>query len=507
MHKSPKFVSADFGKLAKLALSPALALAAELWLSNVASAQSPSPAPAPVPEEHWYYNPFYVVTGILVLALIPQILYQRRKRAAERESGNRLRITPAGDVGFGLKAQPTKKKGRLSKEEMSSLLKASNTQEPVFDTDLPPNPEGSPTEETAPPAEPEAEIPAEPVPEVFVAPTATAPIETGTVIRVDALSPAPEMSPIEDYSDDDDFLDALDQLQDPDPVTRVLAVRVLGQFKSRNAVNALNFAVANDRESTVRAAAVASLGMVGHESVFPAVLGSCADTAPDVRLAAARTLSDLKFSRAEAYARLIEEGDPAVLAKAVAACQQTGMTQRAFDRLASPDSRQSYEAFAILSLLVKAGETKPLFNAIAQHPAENIRLAAIKLLRESGIPGIFEKMSLMADQPALTPRVRAALMDHLKPGAKRSQVVDGYSQPAPSSPEPYAPSAQPPTPPSAPPAAPPVADPWGIPAADASAEPLEFTSNDEVISPPAPGSEPKPVPPPVFRDDPLDPFS
>ena len=189
--------------------------------------------------------------------------------------------------------------------------------------------------------------------------------------------------------------------------------------------------------------------------------------------------------------------------KAVAACQQTGMTARAFDRLASPDSRQSYEAFAILSLLVKAGETKPLFNAIAQHPAENIRLAAVKLLRTSGIPGIFEQMSIMADESALTPRVRAALMDDSKPG-KRSPLVTGTSRPD----IPRGPLAPPeqPTPPREPEVAPtPPAEPaFAPPPTQTYSEPPVFTSNDEVIETgPRSGGASAPEPPPVFRDDPF----
>lgn len=449
-------------------------------------------------QEHWYTNPFYILGGILLLALAAQIVYWRKKKAAEKNSSNRLRITPSSDLHFGLKQPVKKKSGRLTKEEMSSLLKASATPAPEFEAESIPEP-------GAPP-EPEPEVPAEPEAPVFVAPTATAPIETGPVIAIEALSPAPEVTPIEDFSDDDVFLDALDQLQDEDPEARALAVRVLGQFVSRNAVSALSFAAGHDTESSVRAAAVASLGMVGHESVFPAVLAACADPAADVRLAAARTLADLKFSRAEAYTRLIAEGDPEMLKKAVAACQQTGMTARAFDRLASPDSRQSYEAFAILSLLVKAGETKPLFNAIAQHPAENIRLAAIKLLRRSGIPGIFDQMSIMADESALTPRVRAALMDDSKI-ARRGPLVTGTSSPdiprgpfAP--PEPAAPAAVPDSPtPAA--AAAPATDVFNLAPPQPLPEPPVFTSNDEVIDT-RPQENSRSEPPPVFRDDPFD---
>jgi hypothetical protein len=485
MHKSPKSFQLFSGSLSSHAAFALSAGVATLLLAGTAAAQDTS---SPEYNAPWYKSPFAIITGILVLALIAQFIYWRKKKAADKNPSHRLSITGSNDVQFGLKQPVKKKSGRLTKEEMSSLLKASATPAPGFESDsitaddepLPPTPE--PIEEA-------------PVVPAFVAPAATAPIETGPIIMVEALSPAPEVSPIEDFTDDDVFLDALDQLQDEDPEARVLAVRVLGQFVSRNAVSALSFAAGNDPESSVRASAVASLGMLGHESVFPAVLAACADPAPDVRLAAARTLSDLKFSRAEAYSRMIEEGDPEMLRKAVAACQQTGMTARAFDRLASPDSRQSYEAFAILSLLVKAGETKPLFNAIAQHPAENIRLAAVKLLRSSKIPGIFGQMSIMADASALTPRVRAALMDDSKP-AKRDPMVTGTSRPdIPRGP--LAPREQPTSPREPEIAAPPPMQTYS--------EPPVFTSNDEVIDtrPRADEGAP-PSPPPLFRDDPFD---
>lgn len=458
-----------------------------MLVAGSAAAQDTS---SPEYQDHWYTNPFYILGGILLLALAAQVIYWRKKKVAEKDSSNRLRITPSNDVQFGLRQPAKKKSGRLTKEEMSSLLKASATPAPEFES------ESLPAEaEVLPPTpEPVEAPPEEPAVPVFVAPAATAPIETGPMIAVEALSPAPEVSPIEDFTDDDVFLDALDQLQDDDPEARVLAVRVLGQFVSRNAVTALSFAASNDPESSVRAAAVASLGMLGHETVFPAVLSACADPAADVRLAAARTLADLKFSRAEAYSRLIAEGDPEMLRKAVAACQQTGMTARAFDRLASPDSRQSYEAFAILSLLVKAGETKPLFNAIAQHPAENIRLAAVKLLRQSGIPGIFDQMSIMADESALTPRVRAALMDDSK-AARRGPIINSTSRPD----FPTGPLSRPVAETVA--SAPAVEPPQPLPVAPPPPpfEPPVFTSNDEVIE-----TGTRPEPPPVFRDDPFD---
>lgn len=495
MRKSPKSFQLFSGSPSSLTAYAVFAAPAVLALVGTVTAQDTS---SPEYNRPWYWSPFTIVTAILVLALIAQFIYWRKRKAAEKNPSNRLSITGASDVHFGLKQPIKKKSGRLTKEEMSSLLKASATPAPEFESDL----ASTSTEAELPPdTPPTPEPPTEPEVPVFVAPIATAPIETGPMISVEALSPPPDESPIEDFTDDDVFLDALDQLQDEDPEARTLAVRVLGQFVSRNAVSALTFAAGNDAESSVRAAAVASLGTLGHESVFPAVLTACADPAPDVRLAAARTLSDLKFSRAEAYTRLIAQNDPETMRKAVAACQQTGMTARAFDRLASPDSRQSYEAFAILSLLVKAGETKPLFNAIAQHPAENIRLAAIKLLRNSGIPGIFQQMSIMADASALTPRVRAALMDDSKPG-KRAPLVTGTSRPD----APRGAFAQPeqPSPPREPEVAPapPPQPAFATPSSPAYSEPPVFTSNDEVIEtyPKAGNNEP----PPVFRDDPFD---
>ncbi|MEO6392289.1 MAG: HEAT repeat domain-containing protein [Pyrinomonadaceae bacterium] len=415
MQKPPKITKPAFRFLINcFATAVALGLTG-LLLGSTAGAQNTSATPPPPLEEpHWYTNPFYIVGGIFFLALVLQVIVWRRKKNAERNAGRSLRIV-APDTQFHLK-QPLKKKGRLTKEEMSSLLKASATPAPAFETSVAPDlsPDRVPESSVASPAEPE---PAEPE---FRIPTATHPIETGPVINIEELSAPPSLSPLPDFADDDVFMDSLDQLQDEDVESRALAARVLGQFKTRNAVAALSFAASNDTESSVRSAAVASLGMIGHESVFPTILALCADSAPDVRLASARTLSDLKFSRAEAYTRLIAEGDHAMLRRAVAGCQQTGMTARAFDRLASPDSRQSYEAFAILSLLVKAGEIKPLFNAIAQHPAENIRLAAVKLLRNSGIPGVTDHLKQMAEQSELTPRIKAALMDDSKPPRRRN---------------------------------------------------------------------------------------
>jgi hypothetical protein len=115
---------------------------------------------------------------------------------------------------------------------------------------------------------------------------------------------------------------------------RTQAAQQLAQFQVQRSVAALAALAATDRDATVRATAVTSLGIIGHESVFASVLGATADEAREVRAAAARALSRLSFDRADAYVRVIEAGDETEMRRLAHACINAGLATKALDRLA-----------------------------------------------------------------------------------------------------------------------------------------------------------------------------
>ncbi|HKC66346.1 MAG TPA: HEAT repeat domain-containing protein, partial [Pyrinomonadaceae bacterium] len=181
------------------------------------------------------------------------------------------------------------------------------------------------------------------------------------------LDPSAAVEELPEWFEDDELSEALARLKESDVEARASAARRLSQFHVQRAVEALTAIVETDEESSVRAAAVTSLGEIEHESIFAPVIMAFGDEAREVRAAAARALSRMNFDRAEGYVRLIETADAETLRKVAQACIKAGMASQAIDRLISEDRRLAYEAFSLLSLLAKAGEIEPLVDAICEH--------------------------------------------------------------------------------------------------------------------------------------------
>jgi hypothetical protein len=185
-----------------------------------------------------------------------------------------------------------------------------------------------------------------------------------------------EMEDLPDSVEDENLAQALSRIEDPDVKLRVGAARALGQFRTRHALTALTSIALLDLEPSVRAAAANSLGNINHESVFEHLLIAHSDESREVQAAAARSLSRLNIDRAEAFVRLLERADEQTLREVMRACIKTGMISQAVGKLASPDRRQAYEAFSLLSLLEKLKETQVLQAAIEHCQDMQARAAA-----------------------------------------------------------------------------------------------------------------------------------
>jgi HEAT repeat protein len=166
-----------------------------------------------------------------------------------------------------------------------------------------------------------------------------------------------------------------------------------------------------DSEPAVRSAAVTSLGLINHESVFAPVILALADDAREVRAAAARALSRLSFDRADAYVRVMESADAEALAEVAKACVKAGLAAQAINRLASEDRRQAYEAFSLLSLCAKAGETQPILDTVECHRDIEVRLACIRLLGLSNQPQLGEQLIRIAENGGVPEKVRRAIVE------------------------------------------------------------------------------------------------
>lgn len=233
---------------------------------------------------------------------------------------------------------------------------------------------------------------------------------TGEITHLDASATFEELP---EWREDKAMVDALHGLESPETERRVAAVQALAQFQVQRSVDALAMLAANDPESTVRGAAVTSLAAIDHESVFAPIMIAFADEAREVRAAAARALSRLNFDRADAYVRVYEAADADTLRQVANACIKAGMASQAIDRLVSDDRRQAYEAFSLLSLLAKSGETAPLVEAIEGHKDAHIQLAAARLLSVVAEPASATQLRRLVVRDNVPQRVRDALLEGL----------------------------------------------------------------------------------------------
>ncbi|HEX8070002.1 MAG TPA: HEAT repeat domain-containing protein [Pyrinomonadaceae bacterium] len=228
---------------------------------------------------------------------------------------------------------------------------------------------------------------------------------------LDMLEPVAEIEQLPEWLEDQTLTEALTRLGSTDVEARVAAAQQLAQFQVQRSVAALSALAADDPDATVRATAVTSLGIIGHESVFAAVLIGMADEAREVRAAAARALSRLSFDRADAYVRVIESGDEELCRRVAQACISSGLAAKALDRLASEDRRQAYEAFSLLSLVVRAGALEVIYAAVERPGELSVRLAAARLLALQGQPEINARLRRVALGDGAPEKLRQAILE------------------------------------------------------------------------------------------------
>ncbi|MEJ7624313.1 MAG: HEAT repeat domain-containing protein [Pyrinomonadaceae bacterium] len=198
-----------------------------------------------------------------------------------------------------------------------------------------------------------------------------------------------DLSPSEQYevlplSNDESLVNAIDQANDEfeeDENVRELSLRILARFRTRNSIDALSEIALYDLSANLRSKAVTSLTEFDHESVFEAILLACADPTREVRAAAARGLFRLNFDRAEAWKRIIDANDEFRMSHAARAAIESGIVVKSFDRLVHDDLKIAYEAYSLVVLLIKAGETREIFEAITTNRDERVKFALLHVLK------------------------------------------------------------------------------------------------------------------------------
>lgn len=209
-------------------------------------------------------------------------------------------------------------------------------------------------------------------------------------------------------SHDHALLEAIEQTNEDseeDVQVRTQALKLLASFKTSNSVAAIAQMALYDLSSKLRSDAVQVLADMDHESTFETIVTCCADPTREVRASAARALFKITFDRAHAWARIVESGDTARM-RHVARCAIEGdLVERSFDRLTHADRKIAYEPFALAALLVKAGETEPIYKALTTHRDENVKLALLQVLQAIKADSTFENLSELMTRHELTPRM------------------------------------------------------------------------------------------------------
>lgn len=229
------------------------------------------------------------------------------------------------------------------------------------------------------------------------------------------LKPSRPFTPLE-LSNDPALISAIEQANEEfeeDDAVRELALRILMAFRKINSVDALSQIALYDLSSNLRSKAVTALADFDHESVFETILLACADPTREVRAAAARGLFRLNFDRADAWKRIIETNDPYRMTYAARAAIEGDIVSKSFDRLIHEDTKVAYEAFALVSLLIHAGELDEIFEGIRSHKDERVKMALLHVLEVSKSERVVDPLKEMSLDSRFTTdvaeRIRTAI--------------------------------------------------------------------------------------------------
>lgn len=210
-------------------------------------------------------------------------------------------------------------------------------------------------------------------------------------------------------SNDPELMNAIEHVSDEveeDDKTREIFLHVLADFKNQNSVEAVSEVALYDLSANLRSQALGVLTDMDHESVFETVLLACADPTREVRAAAARALFRLNFNRADAWSRIALSGEQGRMVQAARAAIEGDLVERSFDRLVHKDTKYAYEAFALLYLLIKAGETDLIFDTLKNHHDINVRNAILHIFKTTKDEKALDTLSSILEDKSIKPEVQ-----------------------------------------------------------------------------------------------------
>jgi hypothetical protein len=226
------------------------------------------------------------------------------------------------------------------------------------------------------------------------------------IAQIETLSQPVPFDELE-TSDDDGLIAAIEELQDDaetDADFRMIALRVLASFRARNAVESLTQVALYDLSASLRSKAVSMLADFDHPSVFEPIVLACADPSREVRAASARALVKVTFDRADEWARFASYEDMYLSRQIAKAAVEAGIAERSFDRLILHDEKAAYEAFALVYMLIRTGETERVFDAIRNHRDGKTRMALLHAIKVANVAEVIPELSsFIADEPISSP--------------------------------------------------------------------------------------------------------
>ncbi len=211
------------------------------------------------------------------------------------------------------------------------------------------------------------------------------------------------------FSEEPALLSAIEQVREEfeeDEEIRALAVRILAAFKTSNSVEALSQVALYDLSSNQRSVAVTTLSEFDHESVFETILLACADPTREVRASAARALFHLTFDRAEAWARMANLKQKGRMVQMARAAIEADLVERSFERLVHRDRKYAYEAFALVTLLIRAGETEVVTEFLQKTTESSVRKAILHTIKISKNKHAIGGLKALLSKKNLTPELQ-----------------------------------------------------------------------------------------------------
>lgn len=316
----------------------------------------PTPEKEPVEDFTWWYLTLIVLIAALVGAIFWWLNNKKAQKVVKKKSSA---VKTRGKVSDNKSVDANKELEWLRKNhQLVGKKNINKTQTQTFQTKLAPKSAVSKVEET----------------------------QSGASLPIFSITKHELARPYDalPISDDSGLLSAIEQVGDEfeeDEAVREIAVRILTAFKTRNSVESLSQVALYDLSSNLRSKAVTILADFDHESVYETILLACADPTREVRAAAARGLSRLSFDRADAWSRIAESDEEGRIIQAARAAIEGGFVERTFLRLVHSDYQFAYEGFTLLALLIKAGETDLIFDALKNHADMNVRRGILHVIK------------------------------------------------------------------------------------------------------------------------------